>query len=429
LTEAENSAEKMSRRKYLKLAGGAAAAVVVGGLAAGWYYSSTPKQTAKPIKIGHLADLTGGNAAYGYSETQIARAAVSLINGRGGINGRPLELYVEDTQTDPPTAITRMKKLLDYWNVDFVMGDSHSGCTDSVLPLAKQYSTILFAFAGADEITGGKGNRFVFRLNRNNRQDSLAAARYGLENLGKKWTTFVLDFSAGASAEKWFSDEIKRLGGTILKNVRLPNELGDVLPYVKQIPPESDGVMIFLLPASFTMFMQAFRPLYQKMAVISAAAPPHGFDISNLPPEMQGLYHVTSFPLMLSGLNTTNNIEFRKSSGIDDQGREIGNPKNVFMVTYDWSVWESFFALKLAIEKSSWQSEADNMKVIQALEGMAVKEGPEFPQGDLTIRVEDHQGFPRQFIERLDGKTLNVIATVPSENLVYPVEFDYRKTG
>jgi branched-chain amino acid transport system substrate-binding protein len=338
-----------------------------------------------------------------------------------------VELYVEDTQSESSTGITKMNKLIDYWDVDFVMADAQSGVTDSILPLAKQYKVVTFAFAGGDEITSDKGNRFVFRLNRNTKQDALAAGSYGIENLGKKWTTFVVDITAGQSSERAFSDEIKSLGGTILKSVRFPSTAVDMLPYVKQIPAESDAVMLFAYPDSFTMFMQAFRPLYSRMPVLITSSQPHGFDIPNLPSEMEGLYHVTSFPLMLNGLNTSYNVQFRQLVGMDGQAREIGNSKNVFLVTYDWSVWESFFALKMAIEKSGWQSRADNAKVIQALEGLNVKESFEFPQGDLTIRAEDHQGFPRQFIERLENKTLKTVAVVPSQNVAYPPPADYRK--
>ena len=38
------------------------------------------------------------------------------------------------------------------------------------------------------------------------------------------------------------------------------------------------------------------------------------------------------------------------------------------------------------------------MKLIAALEGLEMKEGADFPQGDKTLRKEDHQAFMREFI-------------------------------
>ena len=45
------------------------------------------------------------------------------------------------------------------------------------------------------------------------------------------------------------------------------------------------------------------------------------------------------------------------------------------------------------------------MKLIEALEGLEMKEGDDFPQGDKMLRKEDHQAFLREFIFDIkDGK-------------------------
>ena len=62
-------------------------------------------------------------------------------------------------------------------------------------------------------------------------------------------------------------------------------------------------------------------------------------------------------------------------------------------------------ASKLGMEKSKFRGREDTMKLIEALEGLEMKEGDDFPQGDKTLRKEDHQAFLREFIfEIKDGK-------------------------
>ena len=62
-------------------------------------------------------------------------------------------------------------------------------------------------------------------------------------------------------------------------------------------------------------------------------------------------------------------------------------------------------ALKLGMEKSGFRGREDTMKLIEALEGLEMKEGDDFPQGDKVLRKEDHQAFIREFIfEIKDGK-------------------------
>ena len=57
----------------------------------GAYRVSYGQASKKPIKIGMIADKTGGLAAYGYSHEKTVRAAIAHINKGGGIAGRPVE--------------------------------------------------------------------------------------------------------------------------------------------------------------------------------------------------------------------------------------------------------------------------------------------------------------------------------------------------
>ena len=63
-------------------------------------------------------------------------------------------------------------------------------------------------------------------------------------------------------------------------------------------------------------------------------------------------------------------------------------------------------ALKIAMEKSKFDGRDDTMKLIEALEGLEMKEGDDFPQGDKTLRKEDHQAFLREFIFEIKGGKL-----------------------
>ena len=72
---------------------------------------------------------------------------------------------------------------------------------------------------------------------------------------------------------------------------------------------------------------------------------------------------------------------------------------------YVQSNFEAMNALKLGMEKSGFQGRDDTPKLIAALEGLEMKEGDDFPQGDKTLRKEDHQAFVREFIFEIhDGK-------------------------
>jgi len=79
------------------------------------------------IKMGLLAEKTGGLAAYGYSHEKVMRAAVERVHMAGGIAGRPVELYVEDTESKPTVGALKFRKLVETNGVDFVFDSNHSG--------------------------------------------------------------------------------------------------------------------------------------------------------------------------------------------------------------------------------------------------------------------------------------------------------------
>jgi len=87
---------------------------------------------------------------------------------------------------------------------------------------------------------------------------------------------------------------------------------------------------------------------------------------------------------------------------------------------YVQSNFEVMNCLKIGIEKSKFQGRADTDKLIEALEGLEMKEGYDFPQGDKTLRKEDHQAFVREFIYKVDGGKFRILETVAKDKTSVP---------
>lgn len=67
---------------------------------------------AEPIKIGELESLTGREAGMGQSSRKGFALAAEIINGRGGVLGRPVEFVIEDVHSKSGEAATSAKKLV-----------------------------------------------------------------------------------------------------------------------------------------------------------------------------------------------------------------------------------------------------------------------------------------------------------------------------
>jgi branched-chain amino acid transport system substrate-binding protein len=398
-------------------------AAVVGYFA---YLLTKPPAPAKPIKIGFLGDLTGALAVYGYSNQLVLSAAIRKINAEGGISGRPVELYIEDTETKVATAITRMRKLIEYYGVDFIIGSQHSGINIATNSIAKELRTVTIQVGEAYETTAEAGNRYVFRINNNVREQVLAGIEYVVQNVAKKWVTIVADYSWGWSNEEEFRRYAPKFGGEVLKSIRVPLGTKDFMPYLALIPAEAEAVFYAFF---FTDFLSLIRDLHAVRPDLKHYSPicaPEGIDTEELGELFEGAYVLSWFPRYLSEYDTPYNREFRITVGIDEKGREVKTGMTLTL-SHSWSVWEAMFALKRAIEESGWKSKEDNSGLIKALEGMEFKESIEFPQGDKFIRAQDHQAFMRHFLMQVVNGELKLVKVIPIETAVYPPEVDYTK--
>src|SRR5262245_12251679 len=144
----------MTRRGLLK-SGVAALASVAAGPAI------VRAQSKEPIPIGALCPLTGAGGAYGPDMQKAIVAVTERINKSGGIHGRPIQIFPEDSQTNPEAAVRAARKLFDVNHVVAIMSTWASAVTLAVKPLAVEAKVFYFSVSGADAITEGAHGGYV----------------------------------------------------------------------------------------------------------------------------------------------------------------------------------------------------------------------------------------------------------------------------
>lgn len=94
--------------------------------------------TGNTIKVGVYGDLTGQTASFGKSTKQGIELAVDEINAAGGVNGKKIELVVEDDQGTPEKAKTVISKLINQDKVQAVLGEVASSNSLAAAPVAQE---------------------------------------------------------------------------------------------------------------------------------------------------------------------------------------------------------------------------------------------------------------------------------------------------
>jgi branched-chain amino acid transport system substrate-binding protein len=93
---------------------------------------TTPTPDTDPIKVGLIADQTGPLSFVGLANVNVARMVVDDLNADGGLLGRHLELYVEDSATDDDAAAAVARKLVEVDEVDVVFGGIYSSTRQAI---------------------------------------------------------------------------------------------------------------------------------------------------------------------------------------------------------------------------------------------------------------------------------------------------------
>jgi ABC-type branched-subunit amino acid transport system substrate-binding protein len=122
----------VGRRRLLSGAGALAAAGWVGGFSSGWLLRSGWGHAEGPIKMGIATDITGPISPAGNADWQVAQLTVEQINAGGGILGRPIELYLEDTASDPKIAVGNVRRLILERRVNVVLGGITSAMRQAI---------------------------------------------------------------------------------------------------------------------------------------------------------------------------------------------------------------------------------------------------------------------------------------------------------
>ena len=121
----------------------------------------SPPTSGETIKIGANLALTDFGASWAENELKGAQLAVKEINNEGGVMGRPLQLVVEDNQSQSKGSVSATNKLISVDKVSFLL-TGWSDQTEPVIPIISQNKVLTITVsAGAAGIT--KGSPYLFR--------------------------------------------------------------------------------------------------------------------------------------------------------------------------------------------------------------------------------------------------------------------------
>ncbi len=138
-----------------------------------------PGTAAEPIKIGAFFALSGPAAPIGTPTKLVAEMVVKKINQEGGINGRPIELVVGDTESDPTKAATIAKKFIFSDKVAAIIGPTSTGEGMQVKKIVEEAGVPDFMTVGGDPPIMKETGPFTFIFKSPQRSSTAIKKLYG----------------------------------------------------------------------------------------------------------------------------------------------------------------------------------------------------------------------------------------------------------
>ncbi len=137
---------------------------IIGLVVSALFLSCAPSQK-EPYKIGAVFSVTGGGSFLGDPEKRTAEMIAEEINRQGGINGHPLELLIEDDETDATKCNLAVKKLIKKDEVPVIIGPTTSGTSLAVVSVAEEAQIPLISCAASYKIvTPVESHRWIFKV-------------------------------------------------------------------------------------------------------------------------------------------------------------------------------------------------------------------------------------------------------------------------
>jgi branched-chain amino acid transport system substrate-binding protein len=214
---------------------GVVAAATLGALAATAQAQTAARgggAASSPYKIGVVYSRTGVLSAYGAEYIQGLRLGLQYATkGTNKVNGRPIELSLNDDATNPATAVSVAKDLIGQ-GFKILVGSCSSGVALQVAPLADQNNVLFISGpAASDAITGV--NRHTFRSGRQSYQDVLAADSFLGKGVGRKIVVFAQDYAFGQGNVTAVRNVLGGKGHTVAP-ILVPLTANDFTPFAQQ---------------------------------------------------------------------------------------------------------------------------------------------------------------------------------------------------
>lgn len=219
--------------------------------------AETVELSGEPIKIGHIADLTGSEALTGEEAKRSLEFAVEQLNG---IAGRPVEVITRDAQGTASGAADAARMLVETDGVVAIFGPNQAGqktavseyCADVGIPMILYNGTPSYLFATNPWLIGAGGAN----------PQMTVMADYAYNELGYRRVDIVtMDNTGFRTFTDDFTTAFTSLGGEVVDAKYAPFPCDDWSSYLLSLDTSADAIMAWTTGSNAIALWQNWHQL------------------------------------------------------------------------------------------------------------------------------------------------------------------------
>ncbi len=181
--------------------------------------ASISQAAEEEVRIGAIVALSGPLSPYGPDWLNAAELAIEDMNRMGGVFGRQVRLFVEDSETDTEEGVKAARKLIPINKVIAIYGPT-SGVVVGIMDYAEKNKVPVISGVSGSSRLDKTGGVYQYRTAPSDSYEGLVNAAFILEELGAKEAVLITQNDEGTlSVARGFKEAYENQGGRILEEV------------------------------------------------------------------------------------------------------------------------------------------------------------------------------------------------------------------
>jgi branched-chain amino acid transport system substrate-binding protein len=345
---------------------------------------ATASARADDLTVALIYGRTGPLEAYAkQTETGLRLGFEYATKGTMTVDGRKIVIIVKDDQSKPDLAKSALAEAYEDDHADIAIGSTSSAAAIAMLPVAEEHKKILIVEpAVADQITGDKWNRYIFRTGRNSSQDAISNA-VAIGKPGVHVATLAQDYAFGRDGVAAFKEALAKTGATLDDEEYAPANTADFTAVGQRLfdaLKDKPGRKII-----WVLWAGGGDPMDKLMDLDPGR---YGVELSTGGNIFAALTAYKRFPGMEGATYYYYGIPKNPVNDwfVAEHQKRFGGPPDMFTA----GGFSAAMAVVAAVEKAK---STDSEALINAMEGMSF----DTPKGEMIFRKEDHQALQSMY--------------------------------